>query len=183
MNLPEAEKAVKTYLKQNYSTCGVLINATEEFSKCFAFFYQSYKYIESRDINDMVVGHGPLIVSKETGEIFETGSAYSLEQYVASFNNTGDPMKSIPGWDELGPKWNIEIVSFTSRDNSFGAIKSLKKALAKDLKEAKEILDSFYSGKVVQLSLKNREDAEELVNSLKEFGFGTELKMITDLQL
>lgn len=49
------------------------------------FFYQSEKYMETRDISDMLIGHGPLIISKFDGGIHQTGSAHSVEYYIEEY--------------------------------------------------------------------------------------------------
>lgn len=47
--------------------------ASERLSAGWAFFYQSRRYVETRDVAAMLVGHGPVVVCDD-GRIIEGGS-------------------------------------------------------------------------------------------------------------
>lgn len=49
----------------------------------WVFYVNSAVYWETRDVLDLLVGSGPLIVRRDTGELHRLGSAYTLEQYEA----------------------------------------------------------------------------------------------------
>ena len=91
MNKNDAEKIVERELNLDSLNCSIISESTEEFSKCFAVHYQSKRYIESKKFDDMLVGHGPVLVEKKTGKLYETGSAFSTEHYVEAFEETSDP--------------------------------------------------------------------------------------------
>src|SRR5205085_147638 len=53
------------------------------FPTCWVFYWQTTAYLSSRDIRDMWIGHGPVLIDKDTGETVARGSAYSVEGIVA----------------------------------------------------------------------------------------------------
>lgn len=75
--------------------CGLLDETTRERPSGWYFAYQSHRYLQSRDFRHMLVGSGGLMVNKETGDVFEFGSAYPLERNFAAYewgmrSNTND---------------------------------------------------------------------------------------------
>lgn len=60
----------------------ILNDITEEHEFGWAFYYNSAKYIETEDFRDAIAGNAPLIVARNTGQIFETGTAYETEYYI-----------------------------------------------------------------------------------------------------
>jgi len=55
------------------------------------FFYTSRKWYETNDIDYAIAGNAPIIVEKETGKLYETGTAYSIEHYIENYEKYGDP--------------------------------------------------------------------------------------------
>lgn len=51
----------------------------------WVFFYQSRRYLETRDPSEVLAGNAPLIVDRLTGEITETGTAYPLDYYLSRY--------------------------------------------------------------------------------------------------
>lgn len=54
------------------------------------FFYTSRKWIETNDDLYALAGNAPILVEKATGKLFETGTAYSIEHYIAQYEKYGD---------------------------------------------------------------------------------------------
>ena len=79
---------------------GILYENTIELGYGWVIFDQTIKYIETKDIEYMAIGSGGMLVEKETGKIYQFGSAYSLEQNIKIY--------------ELGylsfDDWDIEIL-------------------------------------------------------------------------
>ncbi len=65
-------------------------SATIERSWGWVFFTQSRAYMETGDPSEMLAGNAPLIVERESGRIFETGTADPLDFYLTNFEATGD---------------------------------------------------------------------------------------------
>ena len=57
----------------------------------WVFFYQSQKYVETRDTMHALVGNAPLIVDRRDGSIHVTGTGRPTEYYIENYRNTGDP--------------------------------------------------------------------------------------------
>ncbi|MDB4946731.1 MAG: hypothetical protein JWP97_6265 [Labilithrix sp.] len=51
----------------------------------WVFFYNSRRYVETRDIFQSVAGNGPVVVLAATGEAVRLGSARRPEEEIAAF--------------------------------------------------------------------------------------------------
>ncbi len=58
----------------------ILVGNTLERERAWVFFYNSRKFVESRNFNDRIFGNGPIIVEKLTGRVVLHGSNVDLEQ-------------------------------------------------------------------------------------------------------
>jgi hypothetical protein len=56
-----------------------------EFEEGWFFYFNSKKFLETRNILDSVLGLGPVMVSKEKGIVFHAGSALSEEHWIKKF--------------------------------------------------------------------------------------------------
>ncbi len=56
----------------------------EEFG--WVFFYNSKRFVETRDMQWALGGNAPLIVDKYTGEIHVTGTAHPIEYYIERYH-------------------------------------------------------------------------------------------------
>jgi hypothetical protein len=65
--------------------CALIDNATMEKPYGWYFCYQSKAYIQSGDDRYALFGSGGLIVERNDGDVFEFGSAYPLERYLAAY--------------------------------------------------------------------------------------------------
>ncbi|OVE80662.1 hypothetical protein BVY04_05310 [bacterium M21] len=175
MNLREAQNIVEEEVLRKYPDCGLLTENTLDLEKCFVFFYQTSKFIETRNIMDSRIGHGPVFVDKLSGKVFETGSAYSVEQYVASFNLTGDPYGNIQTPDELGLRRTIEVTGYDEGYDGLAAIESLKRITGKGNKEIKDEIGAILKKRPLQLELPDGETAMELADALTENGARTKV--------
>ncbi len=54
----------------------------------WVFFHTSKKYLETKDRRDQVAGNAPIIVDRINGEIRVTGTAKSLDTYLAEYEAT-----------------------------------------------------------------------------------------------
>jgi hypothetical protein len=93
MNKEEARKIVQDHLsrsKISEDDCRVIMDEyTIERNNAFTFFYESSRYLESGDINDMLAGNAPIIVDKETGELIPTGTVHPIEYYLDNYEKYG----------------------------------------------------------------------------------------------
>jgi len=63
---------------------GIEIVDTKTIEKHYGwiFFYNSRRYLESRELVHALVGHGPVVVLADTGEIVELGSAFPAHEAI-----------------------------------------------------------------------------------------------------
>ena len=57
----------------------------------WVYFYTSKKWRETGDLQYAIAGNAPLLVERETGNIFATGTALSVEHYIQNYESTGNP--------------------------------------------------------------------------------------------
>ena len=88
----EARKKALMYLQKmqelpsDFSLTYVLLD-DETITKPFGwvFFYSSKEFLETRDYSYMLVVNAPIIIDKYSGELTETGTAYSIEYYIEKY--------------------------------------------------------------------------------------------------
>ena len=59
--------------------------ATQEYSWGWVVHYQSKKYLETNEIRHAFAGNAPYIVNKYSGEVYITGTARPVEEYVREY--------------------------------------------------------------------------------------------------
>ncbi len=65
----------------------ILEDETTEKDYGWVFFYQSRNYLETESFIDSLVGNAPYIVNKHTGELFVTGTAKPVEEYIEEYES------------------------------------------------------------------------------------------------
>lgn len=63
----------------------LLLEDTIEFELGWVFFYQSKEYIQTGDFLDAIAGNAPIIVNKYDGSLHVTGTAHTVEWYIAKY--------------------------------------------------------------------------------------------------
>lgn len=146
-------------------------NSAVEHEKCFSCsIIDKVILLKNKDVL-LPAGDGPAIICKESGKVFRTGSTYSLERYIDSFNRTGDPYGDIRTYEAMGLYCTIEILGMNESFNSLEAIRVLKFYLKKGLKEVKLIIESVQSGKVESLRPDSFSQVEAIADELSNVGF------------
>ena len=147
----------------NKKDCALMPDSTTEYDTCFTFFYQSTSYLKSGNMNEMLVGHGPVIIDKQTGKVFETGSAYSEQRYVMAYEACGDPFAS--------PKNSVIVQGWLPNADKVTATKFVKKVSTLSLSEAKKIIDHALDDKSTTFDVLPEYDTSEVVKKLNKIGF------------
>ncbi|ODS23023.1 hypothetical protein AB835_11075 [Candidatus Endobugula sertula] len=163
MKLSEARKIVEREILSSQPECAIIESATLEYSSCFVFYYQSKKFIETENFDEMLVGQGPVFVSRDNGEVYETGSAYSTEHYLKAFELCGNPYGQ--------PTNKVKIVGWNEGANKVQATKLIKAVSGLGLSHAKAIVDTVLSNKESLFEVNTTEDVESVVTKLNEYGF------------
>ena len=141
----------------------VIDRATIERPWGWVFFCNTRACVESGDPMDGVVGHGPIFVERETGRVFETGSAHSTEVYLQRFETTGDPHQ------QLGRVISVDAAKPGAAP--LAAASRLHKDLGLPLLAAKRGLDGVLQGKGFEVRTSDPEVAAELCGLLGELGY------------
>jgi len=51
----------------------------------WVYFYNSSEYLKTGDFRRMLAGNAPFFVNKNSGEIFVTGTAKPIEEYIVDY--------------------------------------------------------------------------------------------------
>jgi len=163
------EEALELVLKKVISKtpdCSILSEETESHDACYVFYYQSNQYISSGKLEDMYVGHGPVIVCRETYEVFETGSSRAPLEYIDTFKACGDPNAVLTGI--------VEIFDWREGANTTKATKLIRNFSHHGLADAKNIIDRVLEGHAVSFTVADITKAQEVSLALISNNFAAE---------
>jgi predicted SprT family Zn-dependent metalloprotease len=88
----DAKRLATEYLEQKYDLSAnedhVEIQDEKVFNHelCWVFFYNSKKYIETKDFNFMLMGNSPLFVSKADGSMQFVRGDIDIEDAISELN-------------------------------------------------------------------------------------------------
>jgi Immunity protein 35 len=88
MTKDEARAAVEAELatdRRKPGECVVMDEFTVERPWGWVFFYNSRRFVETRDPLQAFGGNAPYIVNRTTGEVRVTGTARPVEEYIAEY--------------------------------------------------------------------------------------------------
>lgn len=162
MTKEEAEQLISNYLVQ-YGEVQLIKEVTEEYDFGWVFYYQSKMYLESGDENEFLCGNAPCIVDRKSGEIFETGTAYPIEDYIKAYRACGDP--------EGEPTSSVAILSFSNQKKTGKAIQLLHESCQISLPHARLIMEEVLTGAKRTINALERERAAKLESALNDLGF------------
>lgn len=80
-----AERRVAAYLARARPELEVLTDETREYKGVWLVAADSHAYARSRDIRDMMIGGGAILVDSRNGEMFSSGSAETPEYWVERY--------------------------------------------------------------------------------------------------
>lgn len=163
MNLHEARAIFERDVLASKLDCDILEGETREYPGCFVFFYQSKKFLETGDSADILVGHGPVLIGRDNGRVFETGSAFSTAHYVATFEACGDPFSKLTE--------KVKIVSWNRGTDKVSATQLVKEMSGMGLLQSKAVIDKALAKEESVFSARTVEGAELAVVALSKKGF------------
>lgn len=70
----------------------ILDDQTLEIDFGWIFFYQSKRFLETRDLGHAIAGNAPVIVDRRDGSVHSTGTAYPVEHYVQEYRRKREMM-------------------------------------------------------------------------------------------
>lgn len=127
------------------------------------FAYQSEDFFKSGNPADMLAGNAPLLIDRQTGAIFECGTAAPIEIYISNFVNFGHPHK----WG--GKK--LQLLGFEKGANKAAASRAIRKFTDCGLADAKQNLDLCLDGVTTLIECQTPEQAAELATELRQLNF------------
>lgn len=133
----------------------------DESQNCYAFVYNSKKYLESNNLKDCLVGQGPMIIDRRNGKIIETGSAYP-NAYLENYEMRGDPYKNVG---------STVLIYALQSGQTIAAIKVLRQHSNLGLRDAKSAIEKVLEGGEFQIDIGSNEIAEQLVTDLALTGY------------
>lgn len=63
----------------------ILDEYTIERSRCFVFFYESSRFLETKRFEDRLVGNAPILIDRESGAVQYLGTAFPVEKYIEEY--------------------------------------------------------------------------------------------------
>lgn len=140
----------------------LVIVEEQEFSEGWVFFYDSRRHQLTGAFKDSLIGGGPLIVNRSTGELALTGSAHSIEHYLHQYV---EPLRRVrEGWP-LGLDDRLRALLLLLRDGQgkrdarkLDLYLSLKRFPMSEHTVLEELVELEKRGLAVQLSHANGEN-------------------------
>ena len=88
ITLDEALAIARRYLRTQFPESDLVIVGTLERPIGWGVSYQSRRYVETNDPDDMVFGTGPLLVLRRDGSVVELMTFQSLEDEMRDYART-----------------------------------------------------------------------------------------------
>ena len=85
IRVEDAKHLAEEEIKKLDPEKSLILERFSEFEEGWFFYFTSRKYLETQDILDRPIGLGPIIIGKETGVIFQAGSAFGEEYWIEKF--------------------------------------------------------------------------------------------------
>ncbi len=83
----EARRCAEAQLAKIEQVIGLrlVIMAEGQFSHGWVFCYDSVQHRRTGELRDSIAGNAPILVDKDTGAVFVTGTAQPIEYYIKLF--------------------------------------------------------------------------------------------------
>jgi hypothetical protein len=90
MTRSEARQIALGFVKDQQARSGIELSLLDEHTIerdfGWVFFYGSKKFVETGDIQYLIAGNAPIVITRTDGRIHETGTAYPIEHYLRKFS-------------------------------------------------------------------------------------------------
>jgi Immunity protein 35 len=141
----------------------LLPESTTEFSFGWLFFYNSEDFIRMGDPMDAVGGNAPLLVERETGRLFVTGTALPTQAYVDRYLETGDPHGEVSRCVLLDAR--------PSLPDKLPTIRAIRELTGLAISDAKAAIDQCLNGAPVTILAPDADAAGQLIARLGTLGW------------
>ena len=163
MDAEEAKTIVEKEIEAKKNGFAVIDEYTKECDSCWVIIYQPIEYLTSRDFKDTIVGHGPVIVDKKSGEIFKLGSGNNFEECLDAYKQCGDPFATLTNI--------VQVRGWREGANKVKATKHIKSVSGMGLKQSKHIIDMALENEVTTYNASSIEDARKSAEIVDKLGF------------
>lgn len=86
MKIEKAKQIALEYINSNYNYPDdkliILEDKIIEKEYGWYFFSSSAKFLETKELRDMVLGNGPILVEREGGKVIQLGTSHPVEFYI-----------------------------------------------------------------------------------------------------
>ncbi len=156
-------------LKDIVAPCiiGSTITEITEQNDFFIVYFVNNEYCETKDIQLMLVGAGPLLVNKKTKKIFEIGSGQTPTYYIQSYHKTGNINSQ--------PTNIIKIKNYNNPSNKAKAIMLLKMQCSLSTSDAKDIVEKALNAVSTDVEIESNTQAEKVLKIFAASGFVVEI--------
>lgn len=159
MDIFQAQKLVEDKILNGQCSCAILEGETLELDFGWVFFYQAKDYIKSGEISKMLGGNAPVLVDKNTNQLFITGTAYPIERYIKAYSECGDPHADLSS--------HIEVYGWENGANKVETMKFIKSISGMGLKESKIVVDRALENKASIIVASSPSEATKAVKIIK----------------
>ena len=133
----------------------------------WVFFHTSKRWLETQDIRYALTGNSPIIVERESGRLINTGTAMSIEHYIANYERCGNP--------NANPLPIVTMTGWRKGARTVSAIQAVRRHSSHGLAAAKLLVEECLGSHKVQVETTDVAAACALVESLTESGFIAEI--------
>jgi hypothetical protein len=86
MTRDDAERIANDWLAEHVSApCRVAAEHTRQVGYGWVFYWNSVAFLDRHDRRRTMIGNGPLLVLRGTGQVVPTGTAYDVDHYLRSY--------------------------------------------------------------------------------------------------
>jgi hypothetical protein len=140
----------------------LLDSKTEEFPEGWVFWYQSARFLETRDVGDSLVGNAPIFVSRVEQSPVHISYHRPTSESIEAFRSCGNAnAKPSPAVKLSGLRPGVEVVS---------AIQLIREHSGLSLGLAKRLVEDCLAGHVVHVETKDVASARALAAALGQQG-------------
>lgn len=80
------------------SPASLVLTGDQEFDEGWVFFYDSVRHQQTGSILDALAGNAPILVDRDTGQVYGTGTAQPAEHYIEQHRER--KRRARGGWPE-----------------------------------------------------------------------------------
>ena len=141
----------------------VLLDAkTEEFAEGWVFWYQSARFLQTKDVGDSLVGNAPIFVPRVEESPVQISYHRPTSESVEAFRSCGNA--------NAKPSTTVELSGWQPGVQVVSAIQLIREHTGLGLAIAKRLVEDCLAGRAVQVEAKDLVSARALTVGLRQQG-------------